>query len=68
MAKKKAAASKAAASKAAAVEPVGKPVRLVLSQEDHDRLRVCAAKSRLSMSSYARMVVMKAVDATEGGH
>jgi hypothetical protein len=52
-------------SKAAAVESVKRPVRVDLLQEDHDRLRIAAAKARLSMASYARMVVMKAVEQAE---
>jgi len=52
-----------------ATEAKIRPVRLDLSQEDHDRLRVRAAKARLSMAAYCRMVLMRAIEqeeATEG--
>jgi hypothetical protein len=41
------------------------PVRLDLSEKDHDRLRLQAAKKRLSMAAYARMVLMKAIEAED---
>ncbi len=50
---------------ATAAETKSRAVRLDLSQEDHDRLRVCAAKARLSMAAYARMVLMREVEREE---
>jgi plasmid stability protein len=47
---------------ATTAEPKTRPVRLDLAQEDHDRLRLRAAKARLSMAAYARMVLMKAIE------
>lgn len=49
----------------AAAEPKTRPVRLDLSAEDHDRLRIQAAKSRLSMAAYARMILMRAIEEAE---
>ena len=46
-------------------EPKLRPVRLDISQEDHDRLRMQAAKSRLSMAAFCRMVLMKAIEDLE---
>src|SRR4051794_17786485 len=60
-------AKKKAAKMVAAAEPKTRPVRLDLSAEDHDRLRIRAAKSRLSMAAYARMVLMQAIDREETG-
>ena len=43
-------------------EPKNRPVRLELSQSDHDRLRMAAARHRISMAAYTRMVLMRAID------
>ena len=61
MAKKKAAVKKMSA----ATEPRTRPVRLDLSAEDHDRLRQLAKRDRLSMAAFARMMLMRAVEAKE---
>jgi hypothetical protein len=50
---------------APAPETKTKPVRLDLSAEDHDRLRIHAAKYRLSMAAYARMVLMREIEREE---
>jgi len=50
---------------ALAAESKTRPVRLDLSESDHDRLRLRAAKARLSMAAYARMVLMRAVEEEE---
>jgi hypothetical protein len=50
---------------AVAAEPKTKPVRLDMLAEDHDRLRLRAAKARLSMAAYARMVLMREIEREE---
>ncbi len=46
-------------------EPVVKPVRLVLPEADHERLERCASRIGLSMSSCARMAVLRWIEAEE---
>jgi predicted DNA-binding protein len=46
-------------------ERAAKSVRLDLSPVDHDRLDRCASRIGLSMSSYARMAVLKAINDDE---
>jgi hypothetical protein len=43
-----------------------KPVRLDLSQSDHERLESCARAIGLNKSSYARMAVLERIKADEG--
>ncbi len=38
-----------------------KPIRLALSEHDHQRLREAAAKSGMSMAAYVKQVVVKAI-------
>jgi hypothetical protein len=46
-------------------ERVGRPVRLDLTEEVHDRLERQASKLGLSKASYARMAVMERLQADE---
>ena len=47
-------------------ERATRPVRLDLSEADHDRLEDQARKLGLSKSSYARMAVLERIKADEG--
>jgi hypothetical protein len=49
------------ATKKSAPEPTTKPVRLDLSPEDHHLLRKKAADANLSMTAYAKSVLLKAL-------
>lgn len=53
--------------KAIAVEPerMGRPVRLDLSETDHERLERCAREKGLNKASYARMAVLERLRADE---
>jgi hypothetical protein len=45
---------------------VVKPVRLELSEADHERLERCAQAKGLNKASYARMAVLDRIRADEG--
>lgn len=44
-----------------------KHVRLEITDEQHARLRVMAAKAGMSMAAYARMLVVRAIEGKKGG-
>jgi predicted HicB family RNase H-like nuclease len=50
-----------------APKPVEKPVGLFFGPDDHQRLRVAAAKRGESMKAFSQRVVMEAVAAIENG-
>ena len=62
VAKKKAA--KVNATKSAPTR-TGRPVRLDLTEADHERLEQCAKQIGLTKASYARMAVMERIKADE---
>jgi plasmid stability protein len=46
--------------------PGSRFVRLELTEDQHSRLRVVAAQAGLSMAAFARMVVIRELDAPAG--
>jgi hypothetical protein len=49
------------------VERSGRPVRLDLSETDHERLERAAKERGLNKASYARQAVLERIKADEGG-
>jgi hypothetical protein len=47
-------------------ERAARPVRLDLSDSDHERLAKCAAARGLNKASYARQAVLEKIKADEG--
>jgi hypothetical protein len=45
----------------------GRPVRLDLTHEDHERLERCARRYGLSKSSYVRIALFERMESDEGG-
>jgi hypothetical protein len=45
-----------------------KPVRLELSETDHERLEACARARGLNKASYCRQAVLKEIKADEAGN
>ncbi len=48
------------------VEKSARPVRLDLSETDHERLERCARERGLNKASYARQAVLERIKADEG--
>lgn len=48
-------------------EKAARPVRLDLSDADHQRLERCARKRGLNKASYSRMVILEKLDEEDGG-
>jgi hypothetical protein len=61
--------AKAKAKKMNAVqtEKAARPVRLDLSESDHERLERCARERGLNKASYARQAVLEKIKADEAG-
>jgi hypothetical protein len=49
-------------------KPGQRNVMLILSEEEHKRLRVAAAYSDVSMSAFCRAATLKAIDVTMAEH
>jgi hypothetical protein len=48
-------------------KPKVKPIRLDLTEPDHDTLRIVAAKAKMSMSRFVKSLVMRAIEAERKG-